>query len=81
MQVGEIRRVLQAQPFRPFTINMSDGRSLSVRHPEMLAILMGLERTVVLAVPGEEAVQIIDLLHVSSLTIGENGKKTGRKAG
>jgi hypothetical protein len=78
--INELRRAMGTQPFKPFSINMTDGRVFHVPHPEMVAILKGLERTVVLAVPGEEAVEIIDLLHVTSLSIGGNGKPR-RKAG
>ena len=80
MTINELRRAMESRPFKPFDINMSDGRVFHVPHPEMLAVLRGLERTAILAIPGEEAVEIIDLLHVTSLTIG-NGKKRRKALG
>jgi hypothetical protein len=31
---GQIREVVKAQPFRPFTLRLADGRSYTVTHPE-----------------------------------------------
>jgi hypothetical protein len=58
---------------------MTDGRDFEVTHPELLILVPGMERTAALAFPEEEAFEIIDLLHVSSLTKLGNGR--GRKAG
>lgn len=39
MTVDELRKMLRAQPFRPFEIHLADGRSLPVNHPEVVAIV------------------------------------------
>lgn len=80
MTIEQIRRAQAARPFKPFTIHMADGREFHVGHPELLALIPGMERTVILGFPEEEAFEVIDLLLVSSLTIG-NGRGRRRKAG
>jgi hypothetical protein len=47
----------------------------------MIAILRGHGRTAFLAVAGGEAAEIVDLLHVASLTVGGDGKGRRKKAG
>jgi hypothetical protein len=37
MTVEQLRIVHQANPFRPFTIHMGDGRSFLVRHRDFLS--------------------------------------------
>ena len=77
MNLNEIKRAWKAEPFKPFRINLADGRSFEVNHPEFLAVFPGFERTVILALPDEQAVEHIDLLLVTSLTIRENGRAKG----
>jgi hypothetical protein len=38
MDVEHVRTAVHQQPFEPFTIRLSDGRSLPVKHPEFVAI-------------------------------------------
>jgi hypothetical protein len=38
MTANEIREVVRAQPFRPFTIYMDDGTSYQIRHPDGVAL-------------------------------------------
>lgn len=80
MHANELRRRLKSEPFEPFVINMVDGRRFEVRHPELLHVFPGIERTAVLGLPDEQAHEIIDLIHIASLTIMENGNKKRRKA-
>lgn len=35
MTVQHFRDLLKAQPFRPFRITLSSGRSFDIKHPEM----------------------------------------------
>jgi hypothetical protein len=39
MTANEIREIVRAQPFRPFTIYMDDGASYTVEHPD--GVLLG----------------------------------------
>ncbi|MGO9470311.1 MAG: hypothetical protein ACLQIB_05205 [Isosphaeraceae bacterium] len=36
--LNQIRAAMHAQPFRPFAIQMADGRTYVVRHPDFVAI-------------------------------------------
>lgn len=76
MTVNEFRNLLNAQPFRHFTINLADGRSIPVNHREF-ALPSPSGRTVIVYQP-DDSFDVIDLLLVTSLTV--NGKKrTERK--
>lgn len=77
-----LRAVHQAQPFLPFTLHMSDGRSLKVTHPELLAVAPT-GRYAVLILP-DESTHFIDILLITDIEIkvpkGRNDKWR-RKAG
>src|SRR5207248_5927623 len=38
MDLEGIRIALRRQPFEPFSIRLTDGRSMAVRHPEFVAV-------------------------------------------
>jgi hypothetical protein len=38
MRPGDIRVFLQRQPFQPFRITLTDGRTYEVRHPELVMV-------------------------------------------
>jgi len=38
MDLQGIREALHRQPFEPFTIRLTDGRKLPVRHPDFVAV-------------------------------------------
>ena len=38
MRAEEIRELLDAQPFRPFRIYMTDGKTYDIRHPELIVV-------------------------------------------
>lgn len=38
MDVEHVRQAVHKEPFEPFAIRLSDGRSLAVKHPEFVAI-------------------------------------------
>ena len=38
MTPDELRKLLRAAPFKPFRLNLADGRSFDVPHPEFVAI-------------------------------------------
>jgi len=66
--------MIQAQPFRPFNIHLADGRSLPVEHPEVVAITPS-GRTIGVGV--SDAIEIVDLLLVTSLKPHSNGSRRG----
>lgn len=77
MTVERLREVTRAQPFRPFDLSLTDGRSIRVRSPENIFIPPQAQRTFIVAESGEEY-RIIDLLHVSSIDF-VNGRRRMRR--
>ena len=78
MTIDQIRKATRAQPFRPFTVCLADGRQMRVRHPECIMIPPEASRTFIVAQEGEDYT-IIDLLLVTSLDF-KNGKTARRKS-
>jgi hypothetical protein len=79
MSIEKIREFYDAQPFRPFTIHLADGRAIPVRHRDfMMAAPSG--RTIVVQQP-DDSLNIIDLLLVTDLEVGgrENGSRSRRR--
>jgi hypothetical protein len=66
MTIEELRKFRQAQPSRPFTIYLADGRSLRVDHPENIASSPN-GRTIAVYADGDEGAESVDLLLVTSL--------------
>ena len=73
MTVEQLTKLHEARPFRPFTIHMADGTSVRVKHPECLWRTMG-GRTIFVNTVDDE-VEIIDLLLVTRLTLGNGQAK------
>jgi hypothetical protein len=65
MTVDQLRQMHLARPFRPFDINLADGRMIPVDHPELLALTPG-GRTIGVAVE-RNVIEVIDLLLVTRL--------------
>jgi hypothetical protein len=81
----EIRDLLKKQPFRPFRIHMSNGKSYDVQHPE-LALVTRSEIVVSQPVPGSadpmgEGIHLVSVLHINSIEIlpKSNGTKKTKK--
>jgi len=71
MTVERFRDALRAQPFRPFTLHLADGREIPVRHPEW-ALASPSGRTTVVMQP-DNSFNIIDLLLVTDLEFSQPG--------
>jgi hypothetical protein len=67
MTIQQIRKLYEAVPFRPFNMHLSDGRTIPVHHPEMLAAAPS-GRTVVVYEP-DDSFHIVDLLLVTDLEV------------
>lgn len=72
MTMQTLRDAHKAQPFRPFTLRLADGRALPVRHPENCAYSDG-RTAVVMQGDGYAAV---DLLLVVSLDFESSAAPT-----
>jgi hypothetical protein len=69
MRISEIRDVLRAQPFRPFTIHLADGREFPIEHVDFLLISRSGRSFVVADATG--GYQIIDAAMVTNLGLFE----------
>jgi hypothetical protein len=77
MAIEQLRQMHSARPFRAFDILTADSRSLTVHHPEQLA-LSEVGRTIAVARP-DGTIEIVDLLLVVSLKPRSNGSARGRR--
>ncbi len=68
MTVEQVRKVYEAQPFRPFRLHLADGRELQVLSREFLAFSPS-GRTIFIYHP-DESFDIVDLLLVTDLEFG-----------
>jgi hypothetical protein len=77
MTLEEFRNAYLAQPFRPFTVHVADGRSVEVLSPEFIA-RDPKGRTISVYHPDGRH-YIIDLLLVSQLEFSSNGGSKHRR--
>jgi hypothetical protein len=67
MTIEAIRRLYEAQPFKPFVLHLADGRAIPVRHREfILSVPSG--RTLIDVQP-DDSFNIIDLLLVTNAEV------------
>jgi|CXWL01.1.fsa_nt_gi hypothetical protein len=75
MTTDVLRKMLNAQPFRPFRVHLADGHSIDITHPEVVGYGGG--RTFI-AYTNDDNFEVIDLLLVSSMeTINGKPKRRG----
>lgn len=72
MTVEQLANVHHAQPFRPFTIHMGDGRSFYVKHPDFLS-RSETGRTVIVHGP-DDSFSVLDLLLATELEVHPQSK-------
>ncbi len=65
MTIDQLLQVIRAQPFKPFRLNLADGRHLEIHHPEFVARSPS-GRTAIVYKP-DESFEIVDLLLVVSI--------------
>jgi hypothetical protein len=71
MTIEQLRTVYSARPFQAFDIHLADSRTLTVEHPEQIAISRT-GRTIAVARP-DDTIETVDLLLVVSLKPRPNG--------
>ena len=79
MTAEQLKQLWRAEPFHPFTIHLADGRKIPVRHREFLMPSPS-GRTVIVYQP-DDSFNIVDLLLVTDLEVGSNGRGRQRKTG
>ncbi len=67
MTAEQLRAVREANPFRPFTIHLTDGRSYTVPHRDFVSQSPG-GRTIIVY-RADEAFSIVDLYLVTELEV------------
>lgn len=72
MRVEEVRKLYGAEPFRPFTLHLADGREISVGHPEFMALAPS-GRTLTVYQP-DDSFNIVDLMLVTDLEVKPDWK-------
>jgi hypothetical protein len=77
MTVEQLRKFYDAQPFRPFTIHLADGREVAVSHREFIMSSPS-GRTVSVYQP-DDTLNVIDLLLVTDLEIKPTTNGAGKR--
>jgi hypothetical protein len=78
MTIEQLRNLYESKPFRPFVIQLADGRQIPVHHREfIMSVPSG--RTIVICQP-DDAINIIDLLLVTDLEIRPGTPTYGQPA-
>lgn len=73
MKAETLRDMLHKVPFVPFGVRMDNGATYPVAHPDYLLIVPGGEHVVVAEDSGR--FHILDLPHISSITLQKSGRK------
>jgi hypothetical protein len=71
MTAEQVRKAREKAPFKPFTIYLSDQRRFEIPHQDFVWIVPG-GRTIGIA-DEHGAVEIVDLVHVTSLKLNGGG--------
>ena len=67
MKIEEVRKLLHAQPFRPFHIHVADGGRIPVKHEDFVALAPTGRELIVYQPDGDY--QIVDVLLVMRLQV------------
>ena len=76
MKVDEIKKMVHAEPFRPFYLHIADGGKLLVTHPDFIAISGSGRNMIVYPEGHEDDYQVIDTALVTRL---EQTKRSSSK--
>jgi hypothetical protein len=76
MDLQGIREALHRQPFKSFDIRLADGRSISVRHPDFVAVG---KRRIIVVEPDDSWSVVEPLLIVSLDYDGKRRPRTNRR--
>lgn len=78
MTTDVLRDVVEAEPFRSFTLKLADGRSIAVENPHTCAFL-GSGRTLFVAHPKSDHFELIDVMLINSVVVGNGLAKSRRR--
>jgi len=78
VKIDEVRKLLHAQPFRPFLIHVADGGRIPVKHEDFVALAPTGREMIVYLADGDY--QIVDVMLVTRLQVSSrNGEKKSRR--
>lgn len=77
MTIEKIRSLCHAEPFRPFSVHLPDGRRVEVEHPDFVALSPTGRLMIVLHADDSESV--VDMLLVSDVTLKAPMRRNGKK--
>ena len=77
MKISEVRKLYDAEPFKPFSIHMADGRRILVKHREFMALSPSGRTAYVYQVNDDS--DVIDVALVTSLALKKDYAKRGRE--
>lgn len=77
MTIDQLRSTHQANPFRPFTIHLADGRSFHVPHRDFLS--QSPSGRTLIVYHQDESFSILDLLLVTELEIANGRRRPPRR--
>jgi hypothetical protein len=75
MTAEQLRAMREANPFRPFTIHLADGRTLDVPHRDFVSLSPS-GRIVIVYQPND-AFNVVDLYLVTDLEVKAPGNSNG----
>ena len=75
MELNILRDARRSDPFRPFAIRTTDGRTLRVRAPESVAI----GPNIAIVIKEDDALEMLDPSAIDSLDFAPNGSEPKRK--
>jgi hypothetical protein len=73
MDLNSIRNALHEEPFKPFELCLADGRRVSVKHPEFVAM----NRRIVIVTDEDSNTKILEPLLIVSLEPVAGKRKGG----
>ena len=77
MTIEQFRQLWKAEPFRPFTVHLADGRGIPVSHQEFVA--SSPSGRAIIVYQADDSFNVIDLLLVTDLEVPANGKSRRSK--
>jgi hypothetical protein len=76
MKADDIRKLLHAEPFRPFFVHLADGGRLLVKHPDLVALSGSGREMTVYRHDKPDDYQAVDIMLVTRLEVAaRNGAK------
>jgi hypothetical protein len=80
VKADEVRKLLHAEPFRPFAIYIADGGRLPVKHQDFVALAPSGRELIVYRHNQPDDYQVVDVMMVTQLEVtSRNGARKHRK--